>query len=100
MRESRRSLPMWQWRSRVLEAVSSHQTVLVCGETGCGKSTQVPQFLLEEAVAAGSGAACSVLVLQPRRVAAVSLAARVAAERCEAVGEGAGVLVGTSREIY
>jgi len=90
MRESRRSLPMWQWRSRVLEAVSSHQTVLVCGETGCGKSTQVPQFLLEEAVAAGSGAACSLLVLQPRRVAAVSLAARVAAERCEAVGEVVG----------
>ena len=41
-------------------------------------------------MAAGSGAACSLLVLQPRRVAAVSLAARVAAERCEAVGEVVG----------
>ena len=48
---------------------------------------QVPQFLLDAALERGAAAWCSVVVTQPRRIAAVSLASRVAAERCEAVGQ-------------
>ena len=88
MRSARKALPMSSFREEVLAHVRDHRTVIICGETGCGKSTQVPQFLLEEAVEAGRGGKCTILVLQPRRVAAVSLAARVAAERCEEGGVG------------
>ena len=45
---------------------------------GCGKSTQVPQFILEDAVAQGRGGACNIICTQPRRISAVGLAYRVA----------------------
>lgn len=61
--------------------------VVVKGEPGCGKSTQVPQYILEEwaKTAATSGSPCRIVVSQPRRIAAISLAARVANERDESV---------------
>ena len=90
LREARTALPAYEARSAVLEAVASRQALVLCGETGCGKSTQVPQYLLEAAIESGVGAACTVLIAQPRRVAAVALAERVAAERGEAVGETVG----------
>ena len=76
MRAVRAGLPAFASRAAVLEAVSSSQALVICGETGCGKSTQVPQYLLEEAVQGGRGAACTVLIAQPRRVAAMTAAAR------------------------
>jgi ATP-dependent RNA helicase DHX57 len=54
---------------------------------------QVPQFLLEQAIAAGSGAACNIIVTQPRRISATGLAMRVAAERGEPVGGTVGYSV-------
>ena len=63
------------------------------GLEGCGKSTQVPQFILEDAVAAGRGARCNVIVTQPRRISALGLASRVAAERGEDVGQTVGYSV-------
>lgn len=45
---------------------------------GCGKSTQIPQFVLEEAIQAGQGAACNCICTQPRRISAVGVSARVA----------------------
>lgn len=63
-----------------------HLVTYLVGDVGCGKSTQVPQFLLE------SGAR-RVVVTQPRRVAAVTLARRVAAERGEEVGQAVGYAI-------
>lgn len=51
----------------------------------------MPQFLLEEAIASGTGAACNLIVTQPRRISAVGLASRVASERGEPVGGQGGV---------
>ena len=61
------------------------------GETGCGKTTQLPQFVLEsELGAAGNASVTSVVCTQPRRISAVSVAARVAHERGEALGRSVG----------
>ena len=72
-------LPAANSRRDILKAIEKHQVVVICGETGCGKSTQVPQFIWQGVRAAGSTYA-KILVTQPRRVAATALACRVAEE--------------------
>ncbi|XP_054889642.1 ATP-dependent RNA helicase DHX30 [Poeciliopsis prolifica] len=73
-------LPVDAHRQRVVSAVRSSRVVVIAGETGCGKTTRIPRFLLEEQVRNGEGADCNVLVTQPRRISAVSVAHRVAHE--------------------
>ncbi|XP_058473418.1 ATP-dependent RNA helicase DHX29 [Solea solea] len=77
----REQLPVFQHRRRVLEALQRHSVVVVAGETGSGKSTQIPQFLLEELLTGGKAAQpCNIVVTQPRRISAMSLACRVTQE--------------------
>lgn len=73
-------LPVDSHRERLVEAVEASQVVVVSGETGCGKTTRIPRFLLEGRVRGGAGAHCNILVTQPRRISAVSVAERVANE--------------------
>jgi len=75
-------LPILQYRDEILEAVRSHPVVVVTAETGAGKSTQVPQFL--------AAAGYRVVVTQPRRLAARTLAERVAQEVGCALGDCVG----------
>ncbi|KXS10462.1 P-loop containing nucleoside triphosphate hydrolase protein [Gonapodya prolifera JEL478] len=82
----RQKLPVWPHRSSVVNALQESKVVVVCGETGCGKSTQVPQFILDDVVQGNLG----VVVTQPRRISAISLAERVAWERGEKVGDSVG----------
>merc|ERR1740124_1669418 len=89
----RESLPVSTLEEPLRRAMETHQVAIVCGETGSGKSTQVPQMLLEAALGNGLGGATSIICTQPRRIAATSLARRVANERCQQVG-GRGALVG------
>ena len=93
MAKFRETLPSFKLREKILTTISSNQVVVISGETGCGKTTQVPQFLLEEAVARGKGSRVSIVCTQPRRVAAISVAERVANERGEKVGEVVGYQV-------
>ncbi|KAF6786596.1 helicase associated domain-containing protein [Colletotrichum sojae] len=92
MLQSRMQLPMWAFKQQVINAVDKEQVVIICGETGCGKSTQVPAFLLENQLAGGR--ACKIYCTEPRRISAISLARRVSEE----LGEGRGDL-GTSRSL-
>ena len=73
-------LPVDAHRERVVAAVQSSRVVVIAGETGCGKTTRIPRFLLEGSVRGGEGAKCNILVTQPRRISAVSVAHRVAQE--------------------
>ncbi|KAL2914415.1 hypothetical protein HK105_205982 [Polyrhizophydium stewartii] len=76
----RSALPVYQHRQAVIDAVSKHQVVVLSGDTGSGKSTQVPQFLLEHAISAGYGTSTNIICTQPRRISAMSLAQRVSEE--------------------
>ncbi|MEE6513533.1 hypothetical protein FKM82_021255 [Ascaphus truei] len=83
LRKERSSLPIFQYMERVVRVLREHQVVVVAGDTGCGKSTQVPQYLL----AAGFGhIACT----QPRRIACISLAKRVGFESLNQYGSKVG----------
>jgi len=86
-------LPCFTMKAELLNAIIKNQVVVVSGETGCGKTTQVPQFILDHAVLQGRGSCVSVVVTQPRRVAAISVAERVAAERREQLGGSVGYQV-------
>jgi len=66
------------------------QVLVVSGETGCGKTTQLPQFILEEEISCLRGADCNIICTQPRRVSAISVATRISSERGESIGETIG----------
>ena len=70
------ALPINQRRDEIARAIAAHPVVIVCGETGSGKTTQIPKILLEM----GRGAAGRIGHTQPRRIAARSVAARIAEE--------------------
>ncbi|KAF5734543.1 hypothetical protein HS088_TW15G00035 [Tripterygium wilfordii] len=93
MLEFRRSLPAYKERDSSLKVISENQVVVISGETGCGKTTQLPQFILESEIEAARGAACSIICTQPRRISAMSVSERVAAERGEQLGESVGYKV-------
>ena len=80
MASSRRRLPSAAAKEDVVAAVRGSRVVLISGETGCGKTTQIPQFILE--AADEEQRAVRMVCTQPRRIAAVGVAERVAEERC------------------
>eukprot|EP01082_Thalassiosira_pseudonana_P009772 g8712.t1 g8712 contig33:45011-47304(-) len=89
--QTRLKLPVYQFQSQLLEAVASNQIVVVEGETGSGKTTQIPQFLVEVGYAT-PGNNC-VACTQPRRVAATSIATRVADEMDVTLGGTVGYTI-------
>jgi ATP-dependent RNA helicase DHX57 len=91
--KTRLKLPAAFQKTEIISAVTSHQVVMIAGQTGCGKSTQVPQYILEDAIAKGQGGCCNIICTQPRRISAVGLATRVAQERGERVGDTVGYSV-------
>ncbi|KAF6017327.1 YTHDC2 [Bugula neritina] len=78
-------LPVLSAAAEIVHTVANNQVVLVSGETGCGKTTQVPQMILDSCCE--SRLPCRIICVQPRRIAALSMAGRVAAERGEEVGQ-------------
>ncbi|HLX81296.1 MAG TPA: AAA family ATPase, partial [Burkholderiales bacterium] len=70
------ALPVNQRREEIARTVADHPVVIVCGETGSGKTTQIPKILLDM----GRGSAGRIGHTQPRRIAARSVAARIAEE--------------------
>ncbi|KAL6204305.1 hypothetical protein ACLB2K_021573 [Fragaria x ananassa] len=98
---TRKDLPIVMMEQEIMEAVNDHSTVIICGETGCGKTTQVPQFLFEAGY--GSSHSCHrsgiIGVTQPRRVAVLATAKRVAYELGLHLGKEVGFQVRFDKKI-
>ncbi|CAL1541564.1 unnamed protein product, partial [Lymnaea stagnalis] len=93
MIDQRAKLPTHASCESIIYQISSNPVTLIRGETGCGKTTQVPQFILDHMISSGQGANCGIIITQPRRISAVSIAERVAAERSEMLGMSVGYSV-------
>ena len=62
-----------------METISNNRVTVIEGETGCGKTTQVPQFILDDCYEKDQY--CNIIITQPRRIAAITIAKRVTLER-------------------
>ncbi|XP_047966459.1 DExH-box ATP-dependent RNA helicase DExH3-like isoform X2 [Salvia hispanica] len=93
MLDFRKSLPAFREKERLLQEIVTNQVVVISGETGCGKTTQLPQYILEANIESGRGAFCNIICTQPRRISAMTVAERVSAERGEPLGESIGYKV-------
>ncbi|KAH7942524.1 hypothetical protein HPB49_024825 [Dermacentor silvarum] len=89
-------LPIMEHKADVLRMVDTYSTVVIRGATGCGKTTQVPQFVLDHC--ASKGVHCNIVVTQPRRIAAISVAHRVCQERHWSLGSIVGYQVGMDNQ--
>ena len=90
MAEIKRSLPVFEYRQAFLDAVDAHKVIVLTGETGSGKTTQLPQYLHEHGYTRGGK---MIGCTQPRRVAAMSVAARVADEMDTVLGREVGYAI-------
>ncbi|XP_056313163.1 3'-5' RNA helicase YTHDC2 [Danio aesculapii] len=84
----RKALPVYELQEQIVQTIRDQQVVLVLGETGSGKTTQIPQFLLDDCSATASP--CRIFCTQPRRLATIAVAERVAVERGENIGQTIG----------
>ena len=91
--QKKTDLPMNQYKEEVIKLVNNNVYSIIVGATGSGKTTQVPQILLEERIKKGIGSSCNIICTQPRRIAATSVARRVADERFEALQDTVGYRV-------
>lgn len=89
----RKTLPAYSSRRALIDLTSTNRVVIVSGATGSGKTTQVPTFVLEDAIEKMQGEKINMVVTQPRRISAIGVATRVAQERTEELGKE-GSLVG------
>ncbi|RAL15062.1 putative ATP dependent RNA helicase [Aspergillus homomorphus CBS 101889] len=92
MLQGRMNLPIWNFRDEILDTLETHRALIICSETGSGKSTQIPSFILEHEMQ--QGRPCKIYVTEPRRISAISLARRVSEELGENKND-----VGTARSL-
>ncbi|ODN94181.1 DEAH box polypeptide 36 [Cryptococcus wingfieldii CBS 7118] len=84
MLKQRGTLPIASFRDEILATLEQNQVMVFSGETGCGKSTQLPSYILENHLSQGKP--CKIVVTEPRRISAISLAQRVSQELGDATG--------------
>ncbi|KAH8120328.1 P-loop containing nucleoside triphosphate hydrolase protein [Phellopilus nigrolimitatus] len=91
MRGTRQSLPVYTKAEDVLKHVEENDITILMAATGSGKTTQIPQLILDQYIDRNEGGTCNIICTQPRRLAAISVAHRVAKERGETVGKGGSI---------
>ncbi|XP_077997158.1 ATP-dependent RNA helicase TDRD9-like [Glandiceps talaboti] len=88
-------LPITQYQDQIITTIESNQVTVIQGSTGSGKTTQVPQYILDHYVK--ENRYCNIVVTQPRRIAAISIAKRVSDERGWQLGSLVGYQVAMDR---
>lgn len=86
-------LPIEAERQKIVQAIENNRVTIISGRTGCGKSTQVPKFILHH------NPKSKIVVCEPRRIAATSLAARVCAELRQKLGDKVGYQIGMDSKV-
>lgn len=89
----RDKLPIAAMRTEIMTAINENSVVIIRGNTGCGKTTQIAQYILDDYISSGQGGYANIYVTQPRRISAISVAERVSRERCEPLGDTVGYSV-------
>lgn len=89
-------LPIIEKRDEILDLIERNRVIVLSGDTGCGKSTQMPQYILDSYALKHQGTECNIIVTQPRRLAALSLAQTVAGYR----GENVSVLNADFKKLF
>lgn len=92
-RSKRAEMRVNERKQKVLDLINQNTYSIIVAETGSGKSSQIPQIILNDAIEKNEALGCRVLCVQPRRLAAQMLAKRVAEERFEDVGNTVGCIV-------
>ena len=85
--KARENLPIYDVRSIICQKIRENRVVMIKATTGSGKTTQVPQYILEDCIERENGSMTNILVTQPRRISALAVADRVAEERGEKLGK-------------
>lgn len=93
MRDNRAALPIITRDQELLDHIRVNDVTICMASTGSGKTTQIPQLILDEYIDRGEGSRCNIICTQPRRLAAISVAQRVAKERGEVLGASIGYQV-------
>ncbi|CAE6476966.1 unnamed protein product [Rhizoctonia solani] len=78
MLRKRNELPIAAFRTQIIQSLQDNQVIVLSGETGCGKSTQLPAYIMEDQLS--RGLPCRIYCTEPRRISAISLAQRVSRE--------------------
>ena len=93
MRRNRAALPISTRTQELLDHIRDNDVTICMAATGSGKTTQIPQLILDGCIDRGEGARCNIVCTQPRRLAAIAVAQRVAKERGERIGSSIGYQV-------
>lgn len=88
----RESQPIHRVKDDIIHSIENNQVVVISGETGSGKTTQVPLYILENMILNDSAEDCYILCTQPRRIAAISIAERVHYESVQSGAVGSGLV--------
>ncbi|XP_055546685.1 putative ATP-dependent RNA helicase DHX57 [Wyeomyia smithii] len=104
MLRHRQQLPAWCKMTEIITAIEANSVLVISGETGCGKSTQVPQFILDNWLFQSSKLGrkvphVEIICTQPRRLSAIGVAERVAEERNERIGNTVGYQIRLENKI-
>jgi hypothetical protein len=90
---ARKQLPIFRIKQDILDTIDSNPIMIISGETGSGKTTQIPAFILDDMIEKERGTESYIICTQPRRIAAISIAERVSYERGEKIGQSIGYQV-------